>query len=287
MIAQNQISYFSLQWAEKRKAWWSTGSPNPNNYLATRTRDEVGSCKCGVLGDSSTQSKGRVIPLTPELSDISDLWKKSGMGQRSLQPPLLYHPLLFITLVKNEFFSAVTPHMDSTFFFWRREKSSEEKESHSTSAVPKDPSTDVWAGIPEWNVLQHLPLSAPCSPPASLPPWSPPAASAVSQPLLGWAGWLLCCAGRVSASLPLGQRGHSRVQAHSLPRGAWKAAPGLRKCPVLLHPCFALNIPDLTAFAQVQWVKHFPALSGKPALHRIGQEMQLKSWQGKHEQKKS
>lgn len=207
------------------------------------------------------------------------------MGQQSLRPPLLYHPLLTITQLQAKFFSAVNPHMDYTFFFWRGGKSSEEKENHSTSALPKDPQHRCLS----WHLFMKCAAT-----PASLSTKQPTHiftslestssfSSVTAPPGVSRVAAVLCW--RVSASSPLGQTGHSRVQAHSLPRGARRAAPGFRQCPALLRPCFVLNMPGLTAFAQVQWIKHFPALSGKPALHRIGHEMQSKSWQGKHEQK--
>lgn len=177
--------------------------------------------------------------------------------------------------------------MDYTIFFWRGEKSSEGKENHSTSAVPKDPQHRCLS----WHALVKCAAT-----PASLSTMQPTCifttmestssfSSVTAPPGVSRTAAALCCAVRVPASSPLGQTGHSRVQAHSLPRDTRKDAPGLRQCPALIHPCFVLSVPGLTAFVQVQWIKHFPALSGKPALHRIGHEMQSKSWQGKHEQK--
>lgn len=52
------------------------------------------------------------------------------------------------------------------------------------------------------------------------------------------------------------------------------AAAGQKPNPALLHPLFVLDALGCSAFARVQWLKHFPALSGEPALHRLGREVQ-------------
>lgn len=176
------------------------------------------------------------------------------------------------------FFSAFIPHMDYTIFFWRGEKSSEGKENHSTSAVPKDPQHRCLS----WHALVKCAAT-----PASLSTMQPTCifttmestssfSSVTAPPGVSRTAAVLCCEG-ASILTPWANRTQQSAGT--------QLAPGLRQCPALLHPCFVLSVPSLTDFVQVQWIKHFPALSGKPALHRIGHEMQSKSWQGKHEQK--